>query len=247
MNDPRLLPPPKNHLDRIRALALDLAYGFVNGEFPPRFQSASRNARQTLEGAGDINRNNNFKIYLDEKWKTHYPNAQDLELVGYAQLVEHAQTGFPVYTLTQKALALLEQPAKPPTIFISYKRDESAAFGLLIVARLKMVGIPNPFIDMDIRPGDEWHGHLQKTVQNSEYLISLLAPRTLESEIVRQEIRWAKEASVQIIPVWHNGFKGYDNLPPELSGKNAIRVKEESAEEYNNAIIRLLNRLGYAP
>jgi hypothetical protein len=32
-----------------------------------------------------------------------------------------------------------------------------------------------------------------------------------------------------------------------LANRNAIRLKEESAEEYELAMIKLLNRLGYSP
>lgn len=247
MDDPRLLPPPENHLDRIHAFALDLAYGFSVGEFPSKYIISGIDTPQTWIGQTGRSQKDNLDSYLSEKWELAYPHSTELEMLNYIQYKEHTERGSRIYTLTPKALTLMEQPAKPPTIFISYKRDESAAFGLLIVARLKMAGITNPFIDMDIRPGDEWHAYLQKTIQQSEYFVSLLAPTTLDSAIVKQEIEWARQANLQIIPIWHNRFDGYENLPSELSSKNAIRVKEESAEEYNNAVILLLNRLGYAP
>lgn len=246
MEDPRLLPPPENHLDSIRTLARDLAYGaVVTGEFSSRFTVTPYGGARAdwNDFYGDDAK---FQTYLQNKWNYELPPIPIMESLGYIQLYQSREHDN-VYMLTTKSFDLLEQPLKPPTIFISYKRDESAAFGLLMVARLKAVGIANPFIDMDIRPGDEWHAYLQKTIQQSEYFISLLAPKTLDSAIVKQEIEWARQANLQIIPIWHNGFDGYENLPAELGSKNAIRVKEESAEEYNNAVIRLLNRLGYAP
>lgn len=245
MDDPRLQPLPENFLDRVRTLARDIAYGTIVGEFSGKvtvsYYGSGLTEWNDFYGAAD-----KFNDYIHAKWESGLPEISVLETLGYVHLYEKQQNST-VYILTSKAFDLLEAPLTPPKIFISYKRDESAAFGLLLVARLKMVGIPNPFIDMDIRPGDEWHAHLHKTIQNCDHFISLLAPKTLESEIVKQEITWAREANLQIIPIWHNGFAGYDNLPPELSSKNAIRVKEESAEEYNNAVIRLLNRLGYTP
>ncbi len=38
-----------------------------------------------------------------------------------------------------------------------------------------------------------------------------------------------------------------DDYPEALSSKNAIRFKEENAEEYELALFKVLNRWGYAP
>jgi hypothetical protein len=116
------------------------------------------------------------------------------------------------------------------------------------VARLKAVGIENPFIDMNINPGDEWHARLEKTIRQSKYVVALIAPATLESPYVRRELEWALASpGVHVIPIWHHGYAGDGPYPDALSSKNAIRIKEESAEEYELAMIKLLNRLGYTP
>jgi ADP-ribosylglycohydrolase len=55
------------------------------------------------------------------------------------------------------------------------------------------------------------------------------------------------------MPIWHNGFvyrpEEWSQLPPEVSRvlgtTHTIRVLEESALAYNNAIVELLNRRHY--
>lgn len=240
MDDPRLLPPPDDFLGRIRALALDLAYGFTVGDFPSAFDPTGQ-GRVLWSGAGEVNKVETFNKYMSQKWQGAYPSLKDVLVLGYL-ILDGSH-----YIISQKALELLEKPATPPTVFISYKRSESAALGLLTVARLKMAGVPNPFIDMQIDPGDLWHSELEHRIKEAEYFVSLLAPTTLESKYVRKEIQWAIDAQKVIIPIWHNGFAGNDDFFPELGTFNAIRIKEESAAEYDLAMTLLLNRLGYAP
>lgn len=193
-----------------------------------------------------------------------YPDPTFLEVFGYLHQVRifgiRPNVGFvsredfipetTEYMLTSKAFRLLEKPASPPDIFISYRRSTSSALGLLIVARLQAKGILNPFIDMNIDPGEQWHSLLEDTIKKSRYFISLIAPGSF-SEYVQKEIKWAMETpGCEVIPIWHNGYQGEDmpdHLKHFLEAKNAIIIKDESADEYNNAIVKLLNKLGYAP
>jgi hypothetical protein len=84
-----------------------------------------------------------------------------------------------------------------------------------------------------------------------DHLILLLGKQTLRSEVVLEEIEWALQSGTNILPVWHNHYAYRSdefNLPEEidaaLQNTHTIRVIEESALGYNNAIIELLNRFG---
>jgi hypothetical protein len=63
------------------------------------------------------------------------------------------------------------------------------------------------------------------------------------------------DAGLTIIPVWHNDFEykseDWGNVPVRidqmLKNTHAIRVREESALDYNTAIVELLNRFGVTP
>lgn len=151
--------------------------------------------------------------------------------------------------ITQKSFELLENPVLPPKIFISYRRLESSAFALFIEARLSLadanIGI---FIDKQIRVGDGWHGTLESAIKSSEIFIILIGTTSLDSPWVQQEIKWAQEANCRIIPIWHNGANPTTNMVAGLKHPNetqGITVKEESALDYELAMVQLLNGLGY--
>lgn len=247
MDNPIEQPVPAEPVDRIHALARDLAYGAVTGQWSSRFNVAwaGPNMYTWINTEGNTG---SIDDYLETKWDNQQPVADLLLSFGYVDLVEKMESGTRSFVLTQKAFQLLEKPTVPPSVFISYRRNQSSALGLLVVARLKAVGVPNPFIDMVIDPGAEWHALLEQTIRQSRYCIALIGPGTLESTYVRQELEWALSTPGQIVvPVWHNGFSPAADYPAELGMRNAIRIKEESAEEYEMAMIKLLNRLGYAP
>jgi hypothetical protein len=242
-------PPPENSVERIHVLARDLAFGAIEGLWTPKILVLIGPPVQPITWLTGEGSNDQYLIeYLSDKWNDQQPAADLLVSFGYFNWLGQRESGTNVYVLTEKAFALLEKPTAPPSVFISYRRNQSSALGLLIVARLKAVGVENPFIDMNIDPGDEWHALLQKTVQQSQFVIALIGPGTLESPYVQRELDWALATpSVHVIPVWHNGYAGDGTVPEALGSKNAIRIKEESAEEYELAMIKLLNRLGYAP
>jgi hypothetical protein len=247
MDDFIKLPPPENSFEQIHTLARDLAYGALHGLWGPKLSVAFVGGGQYSWISHDGS-TGSIDEYLEEKWKNEHPPANLLVSFGYFQWLGERDTGTNVYILTQKAFSLLEQPTAPPSVFISYRRNQSSALGLLVVARLRAVGIENPFIDMNIDPGAEWHALLEKTVRQSQFFVALIGPGTLDSPYVRQEIEWAAgNANTHIIPLWHNGYAGDGDNMEALSSKNAIRIKEESAEEYELAMIKLLNRLGYTP
>jgi hypothetical protein len=105
----------------------------------------------------------------------------------------------------------------------------------------------NVFIDKLLNPGEGWEKQLEEAVRQSRYFICLIGPNTLDSVVVRREIAWAHESSERVvIPLWHNGYKR-DQRYDELFGDiQAIPIHNESAEAYELAIIKLLNRLEYS-
>ncbi len=230
-------PLPQNPMARIRTLAKELAEG------------ASQNywdiSIRAFRGA-IVESEERVIPYLTRRWDMLYPRLTLLIGNGYLQPDNND-----LY-ITRAAFALLEE-AEPANIFISYKRSDSSAFALLVLARLKAAGL-EPFLDLALVPGENWQEGLKERIARYDYLIALLGKETLRSQVVLQEIQWAMEAGLSIIPVWHNGFKytaGAWPLPPEidrkLSSTHSIEVKEESALGYDMAITELLNRFGITP
>ncbi|MBN8639865.1 MAG: toll/interleukin-1 receptor domain-containing protein [Anaerolineae bacterium] len=183
---------------------------------------------------------------ITKKWNHRYPPAALLQTFGYIELSTITKTATGIgYLLTEKALRLLEKPSAPPSVFISYKRDQSSPLALLVEARLRLAGNPNPFVDKLIVAGEGWRERLKGTIEQSKYFVCLVGKDTLQSEWVQKEIEWAAEASCTLISIWH-GCEMDETCPAALRERHAITVTGESAREYETAISELLNALGYA-
>jgi hypothetical protein len=242
---------PDDPIQRVRAMARDLAYGAAQGLWSSGFMLIHYGATPEPDwidagGPGD------FTSLLD-KWRSVMPHIGLLVSFGYLQ-EQQRENRESIYTLTSRAFELLEQ-APITKVFISYRRAESSALSLLVLARFKLALGLEPFLDMNIEPGEEWHAELKDRISTCEHFVSLIGPTTLDSEHVREELRWALGSGVRITPVWHNGFgdshvarmrRSYPELEPFLE-KQAIRVEAENPAAYESAIIQLLNRFGYTP
>jgi hypothetical protein len=233
-------PLPQNPMQRVRTLAKELAEGAASGLWSMYLYTF----RGQLTGDQD-----NTLVYLEKRWKDDYPG---LDLLMGNQYLERYKPDSDTLVISRAAFDLLDE-AEPASIFISYKRSESSAFALLVLARLKAEGL-NPFIDLSLVPGEDWQKGLKERIQGYDYLIAVLGKETLKSEVCIQELTWAMEAEVNILPVWHNNFVYRSSewtLPPPienlLQNTHTIRVIEESALAYNNAIVELLNRFGVTP
>ena len=238
MENPFELPAPTDLLDRVRAFARDLAYGAATGLWHTKlYWGRIRNP--------EIANANNYAQHIHPKWGTDIPSEYLLLSFGYIETYE-TEAGQSSYLLTDKAFQLLEQPATAPNVFISYRRRESSAFGLLLEARLRLAGNPNPFIDKNLVPGSEWNARLKQQIQQSRFFILLIGKTTLDSSYVIQELEWAVESQCTIISVWHAGARVDDSTPEFLRSRHAITVTEENALGYETAVNQLLNSLGYS-
>ncbi len=246
-NTPLAEPLPDDPVARIHRFARDLAWGAANGLWSSEVNAEFNYYDGKLE-THMTNLDSDVELihYIEKTWGNIRSEPVAAESFGYLNQVHASENGsFRKYRLTQRAFALLEKPLTAPRVFISYRRSESSAFGLLLVARLKAVGVQNPFIDMNIPAGDDWHPHLREVVGRSRYFILLVGKTTLESDYVQEEIRWAFETpGTVIIPVLHDGVTA-SKLTDDLRAKQSVIVRDESAAEYELAVVKVLNRLGY--
>lgn len=234
-------PLPQNPMTRIRTLAKELAEGAAIGLWDISFRMF-RGVLVTSEDQQGLIR------YLNERWDNASPNFGLLMGNGYL----HYETSNNDFYITKAAFDLIDE-TEPENVFISYKRSESSAFALLVLARMKAAGM-EPFLDLALQPGDDWEKGLKERIQKYQYLVALLGNDTLKSEVCIKEISWAIESGLSIIPIWHNGFLyksgAWDvskKVDTALSKTHTIRVIEESALGYNNALVELLNRFGVMP
>jgi hypothetical protein len=256
-------PLPQNPMARLRTLAKELAEGAAEGVWGSslhQFRGAvteqsigkyihrrwgNLTSGALAEKVEDLEKDSGYLAWGDGI--AFAPGPSLLLSNGY---LEFSQTA---YLITKAAFELVEE-TEPANIFISYRRRDSSAFALLVLARLKAAGL-EPFLDLALEAGEDWRKGLRERIRRYDYLIALLGAETLKSEIVIQELEWALEADVDVLPIWHGGFhyrpEDWPHLPAsvaaDLASRHTIRVLEESALAYNNAIVELLNRFGVTP
>lgn len=255
---------PDDPIQCVHALARDLAYGAVHGYWPSELTVdediiglvGTPPQRQVVKETWYDPVGKARLGLVEKKWgyknDSLLPSHHILISFMYIEIVKEGGFGR-TCRLTSKAFALLEQSLA--RVFISYRRDQSSLLALLVLARLKAIGI-NPFFDIqDIGPGDKWHAHIREQIEQSDHLICLIGPNTLESEWVRKEITWGIEKGCLCIPIWHDGFtashleetlKTYPELN-ELGEANPIEIKGDRVEDYNNAMTTLVNFFGITP
>lgn len=236
---------PRSPIGLIDIFAKELSDGASEYFWEPTFG--------LLSDGSITNPSKHFPVYKRSRWSERkIPTPSLLESKGYLQRITKAE-----FRLSPSAFQLVGD-IEPPTIFISYRRIESSAFALLVLARLKQHSF-EAFLDMTLEPGEVWHAGLKERIQQYDYFVVLLSKDTLESQFVRKEILWAQEANLTILPIWHNGFEqnreealrriklDESGVREVVNSLHPIRVTDESALGYNNAIIQLLNRFDVTP
>jgi len=229
-------PLPQNSIAKYRAMARELAEGALEKLW-----------FTTVDINSDIFKDR-IKPFLESRYSNFDYNNDFPLLIAYQYLERNDKQRN--YIITKEAFDLLAE-AGAYSIFISYKRSESSAFALLVRNELKAAGL-SPFVDMQLQPGQHWHAELEKNIKSSDYFIILLGNKTLESTITIQQIQWALDAKIAIIPIWHNGFAyksgDWSKIPLEvdtaLRDTHTIRVIEENPLTYDTALRELLNRFG---
>ena len=246
MDNPLEQPAPEDPIARVHAFARDLAWGATHGMWGSGFGYNPRivgKSWRTLTFE-NVTHQKNFTEYLNCKWDYDPPDSNLIRSFGFFELEGRGDFA---YLLTPKAFALLEKPAIPPKIFISYRHAESSAFALLIEARLKNKDPDiSVFIDKAIQKGEDWEERIKKAVETSGVFICLLGPDFAESDMMSMEIDWAEQSGSRLIAILHNNFNDEENCPANLKKKQWIKVQDESAEEYEVAVGKLLNALEYS-
>lgn len=237
---------PSNPVGRVKAMVREIATGAMAGYWVPSFvvRWEVDHIEWRIDGFPLFNE------YINAKWGEDLPNVNLLASAGY--LENRLDTE---YFLTPIAYGLIEETAQVP-VFISYRNSESSAFALLLLARMKMVGL-EPFLDVTgLRGGDDWDDILQAKVRESQYVVCLVGHSTLASDYVRKEIQMAHDLDKRIIPIFHNGYNDAllrqakndgDSIAAILEERQGLLVQTEKTLDYNTVIIEILNLLGITP
>ena len=244
-------PLPANPIARIKTFARELAegatyelWGTTISIYFPREESKTEKPRPDDE---------NLRQYMEKRWGIGEHPGYDMLLRQEYVTVESSDWFRAYYAFTKSAFDLLED-VDQASVFISYKRSESSAFALLIAKVLEQAGLA-PFVDMQLRPGDDWRDVLEQNVKSADYFVLLLGTETLASDVTMQELQWALDAGKSIITIRHNDFTFEDvdwtsvskEIGDAIQRTHSIEVTQENPLAYNTALTELLNRFGITP
>src|SRR5687768_14824304 len=133
MENPLQQPPSNDPIQRVHEFARDLAYGVASGLWNVPIVVSYVGSGQLAWNVdlGSIPESiDQFYEYVEKKWNDVPPSQYLMQSFEYFDLLRDSGSGDRMYLLTAKAFRLLEKPSRPPTVFISYKRDQSSALAL---------------------------------------------------------------------------------------------------------------------
>ncbi|HLO30493.1 MAG TPA: SUMF1/EgtB/PvdO family nonheme iron enzyme [Anaerolineales bacterium] len=121
-------------------------------------------------------------------------------------------------------------------VFISYsRRDLSFVEGL--AGDLKRAGLEVWFDLTGLEGGERWGERLQDAIRNSQYVIVVLSPDSVESQWVEREFLYASNQGKKIIPLLYRRCE----LPLSYLNLNYIDVQGENYRQNYSRIVRSLN------
>ena len=146
-----------------------------------------------------------------------------------------------------------------PGIFISYRRNDSAAYAGWLFDRLAgHFGRDQIFKDVDsIQLGDDFAAAISDAVASCQVLLALIGDRWLTvtgkagrrldnpQDFVRLEIEAALSRGIRVIPILIDGAKMPDagQLPASMAGLRARQALELSTNRFDSDFSRLLKVL----
>lgn len=119
------------------------------------------------------------------------------------------------------------------SIFISYAREDAADLAVSIRRKLVEAGV-DAFLDKhSIAPGEPWENRLLKLVTQSEKILFLISPKSVESKYCVWEINQARHLGKSIIPIVVKEVE-HDLIPGALKRLNFLfmRTPEEQSEHF---------------
>jgi WD40 repeat protein len=91
--------------------------------------------------------------------------------------------------------------ATKPRIFLSYSRSDGQEFARHLYDRLSAEGLSIWFDRREMEGGRDWWRQIAEALETVEYLLLVMTPNAIRSDIVSKEWRLARKNGVGIVPV----------------------------------------------
>src|SRR5437773_406572 len=98
-------------------------------------------------------------------------------------------------------------PLPKITVFVSYRRRESATLATLFAREMEARGIKNVFVDTRVTDGaGPFPNRLLAAIEACQVFVCLLGAETLNSDWVRKEIEHAHTLGKPMLPVFQETY-----------------------------------------
>jgi serine/threonine protein kinase len=142
------------------------------------------------------------------------------------------------------------QPAAKPRVFISYRRRVASGWAITFATALQDKHGCSVFVDTRALDGaPRIPDRVRKEIERCDVFVCLLAPETLGSDWVRQEIAIADDCRKPMVPIFFQEFEPRDvdtSADPHLEtllDHEAVRLYDRDADYVDAAIGRLSDRI----
>lgn len=122
-------------------------------------------------------------------------------------------------------------------VFISYSRKD-LPFVEKLVSDLKETGVDVWYDLSGLEGGSRWGVEIRKAIKNSDYVIVVLSPDSVESEWVEREYLFSGNQKKKILPIMYRECE----IPLSFLNLNYIDVQGENYSRNFEKIKRFLNR-----
>jgi len=102
---------------------------------------------------------------------------------------------------------------KPPRVFISYARLDGEAMAQEIRQRLEQEGIPVWQDRVKMEGGRDWWLQITEALNQVEFMVLIMTPGAMKSEIVKKEWRYARQQGVCVYPILSAHDLNFAELP----------------------------------
>ena len=114
-----------------------------------------------------------------------------------------------------------------PRVFISYARSDGAAFATQLRQRLEDEYIPLWQDRTRLEGGRDWWQQITEALDVVEFMVLVMTPAAIESEIIRKEWRYARQQGVCIYPVKGVPDLDFASMPHWMRGTHLYDLDYE--------------------
>jgi hypothetical protein len=124
--------------------------------------------------------------------------------------------------------------SRPPRVFISYARSDGEKFATDLRQRLLAEHIPLWQDRVGMEGSKDWWQQISEALDKVEFMVLIMTPAAMQSEMVRKEWRYARQRGVCVYPVKGVPNLDFNSLPHWMRSAHCYDLDYEWPKFLNN-------------